>query len=263
MEGPTCDTEKRRKIFLTTFINSFRVPALLDSGSDVIQNSLLTRLFKGKSVNVFQSNEPGLTSFSTHTISIKGKILLNLSFNNSGSIFSNEFYVINDLTDIPTLLLGNDFLHKFKGAVSYFTHNNVPKVTFRNPDLVHCDLAYENLHESRMCGATVNIKPQETLSVEMFLNPAADVLRNDYVLITSLSLDDVIIIPSRTVLSFCHTNIAFYGTACIKNISNQPYNGIIYGQWEIISGCDSVPLTGENNEQILSLMEKHPFSREI
>jgi hypothetical protein len=88
--------EKFKKIFLTTWVNKFRVPVLLDSGSDVcvIQISLLKRLFGGGFSRIFHSAEGELTSFSSHVIRIKGEVELSLSFNKNSVSRVNRFFVI-------------------------------------------------------------------------------------------------------------------------------------------------------------------------
>jgi hypothetical protein len=131
-----CMIEKRKKIFLSCFVNNFRVPVLLDSGSDVcvIQISLLKRLFKGGVSQIFRSSEGELTSFSSHTIKIKGEVDLNLSFSSPNTIFVNRFYVIDDIPDIPNFLIGDDFLRKYKGIVSYFSSDSIPNVIFMHPE---------------------------------------------------------------------------------------------------------------------------------
>jgi hypothetical protein len=198
-----------------------------------------------------------------NTIKIKGEVDLNLSFSSSKTVFVNRFYVIEDIPDIPNFLIGDDFLRKYKGIVLYFSSDSIPTVIFMHPEKTISDVLYENMSETRLCRNHVNIKPYETVSLNMYLNPAAGVLRTDHVLITSLSLENVLIIPSRSDVEYCHKNKAFVVTACVKNVANKPFEGPLYGKWEIISNCDTVPLTGKNNEQILSLINHHPFSREV
>jgi hypothetical protein len=198
-----------------------------------------------------------------NTIKIKGEVDLNLSFSSSKTVFVNRFYVIEDIPDIPNFLIGDDFLRKYKGIVLYFSSDSIPTVIFMHPEKTISDVLYENMSETRLCRNHVNIKPYETVSLNMYLNPAAGVLRTDHVFITSLSLENVLIIPSRSDVEYCHKNKAFVVTACVKNVANKPFEGPLYGKWEIISNCDTVPLTGKNNEQILSLINHHPFSREV
>jgi hypothetical protein len=257
--------EKFKKIFLTTWVNKFRVPVLLDSGSDVcvIQISLLKRLLGGGFSRTFHSAEGELTSFSSHVIKIKGEVDLSLSFNKNSVSRVNKFFVIEDIPDIPCFLIGDDFLRKYQGIISYFSDDNVPRVILMQPVKESCEVMYENMSETRLCGNFVNILPQETLSVTMYLNPAACVLRTDYILITSLSLDNVMIIPSRSELHYCQKNKTFSATACLKNVSSTPFSGNFYGKFELINKCDSVPLSNENSEHILTLMQKYPLAREI
>jgi hypothetical protein len=246
-------------------VNKFRVPVLLDSGSDVcvIQISLLKRLFGGGFSRIFRSAEGELTSFSSHVIKIKGEVDLSLSFNKNSVSRVNKFFVIEDIPDIPCFLIGDDFLRKYQGIISYFSDDNVPRVIFMQPVEENCEVMYENMSETRLCGNFVNILPQETLSVTMYLNPAACVLHTGYILITSLSLDNVMIIPSRSELHYCQKNKTFSATACLKNVSSTPFSGNFYGKFELINKCDSVPLSNDNSEHILTLMQKHPLAREI
>jgi hypothetical protein len=71
------------------------------------------------------------------------------------------------------------------------------------------------------------------------------------------------IIPSRSELHYCQKNKTFSATACLKNVSSAPFSGNFYGKFELINKCDSVPLSNDNSEHILTLMQKHPLAREI
>jgi len=194
-----------RKIYMSVIINKMRVIGCLDSGSDVtiLQQSQFKQLFK-QNLDLENSDVSQIVTFSDDSVKILGikKVLLKLSKDHRG--FMVTLYIIPDIPNVPLLLLGNDTLQSGLGAIAYYGNPKDPKphVTFNYPTYHESNIYFVTPKELNRCYGMVDLEPFETKEVELYLEPAAQVLRTDYVLVTSLYWDIVNVIPTRSELEF-------------------------------------------------------------
>jgi hypothetical protein len=91
------------KIFLQTFVNEYRLPALLDGGSDitVMQKSLFEKINRNQKFYMLESNIAFLKSFSDHTIPVIGESYITIQFHKKYAGLQLKVYVISDIENSP------------------------------------------------------------------------------------------------------------------------------------------------------------------
>jgi hypothetical protein len=230
--------ETRRKIYIQLFINSFRTIGHLDSGSDVsiIQLSVYNKMrFKFGDLHRCEITE--LVSFSNGYIPVKGKVMWEIKLDKDKPGFVYPLYVIRDIEGTPKILLGNDILKHCLGSVAYVKRGGEvePEVKFSHPYFKNIPTFYEDPAVLNVCFASVKLKPLETSPVTFYLKSAAEVVRTDYILITSGCINEVFIIPSRTDLDFDQKTNQYTCTALVANLSKNYVNTDICGRWEKIN----------------------------
>jgi len=262
----TENIEGERKIYIPTFINKMRIVGCVDSGSDVtiLQFSRFKRLFKHK-LNLDESKIPQITTFSNHNIPVLGKIqcLIKLSLDHPG--IQTNIYVIGDIANVPTFLLGNDFLKRGMGLIAYTgcLEDPTPEVIFNYPIEHICTVYYEYPQLLYTCTANCILEPHETKEIEFYLTPAAPVLRTDNILITSLIWDSINIIPSKSELEFNHEMDCYVATGLIANISREYMAYQIRGKFELVNGFKPIYLNNESKNHLKKAIKTYPMGREV
>ena len=259
--------QNSKKIYIPIFINKWRIVGLVDSGSDVtiLCNSLYKQILKGGLLEKpYISN---LTSFSGDSIPVLGQFKCMIKLHPDHPGISIIVHVINDITGIPKLLLGNNILQEGLGTIGYAGNappNHLPHVTFSRPELFSPTVLFKSHEETTECTATFSLGPFEQASCLFYLDQGAQVLRTDFILISGIKIQDIAIIPSRTDICWDSTNECFVGSACILNLTNQPVpNGIITGKFEVINQYKSVCIENEVRANLRNLLQVHPLGREI
>jgi hypothetical protein len=211
-----------RKVYIPVYINKFRVIGCVDPGSDltILHFSLYKKLFK-KSITFRENNIKYVNTFSNNNIEVKGGFDCYISLSKYSQGISICIYVVPDIPDQPSLLLGADLLREGKGGVFYeqSSPEESPKaeVLFNHPDLAQsCEVYETSPRELSTCWAEGEIGPFKTKTLEFYLPKAAPVVRTDYVLITSPILGPISIIPSRDSIEFCHERRAYMAYALVK-----------------------------------------------
>jgi len=239
---------------------------LVDSGSDVtiISTSLYKKILKGGSLE--NSLNSKLTTFSGNSIEVLGQFSCLLKLHPTHPGISIKVQVINDIPNIPKLLLGNNLLQQGLGTIGYVGNsppNHIPQVTFTRPEIYSPTVYFKNPMEIMECTGTFSLGPYEQAGCVMFLDQGALIIRTDFILITGITIGDVAIVPSRTDVCWDPTNLCYVGTACILNLTDKVIeNGIIHGKFELINDYEPIVLD-ETSINLKRILQTHPLGREI
>jgi len=257
--------ESCRKIYIAVYLNKYRTVGLLDTGSDVtiIQLSCLEKLHVRQTLESSKITE--ITTFSGNSIRILGQLTFLVKLSSAHVGISLDFLVMNDIPGVPKLLLGNNLLQAGSATISYNSSaNQEPTVTFNHPEYFSPLVLFKNSDELTLCKGIGSLGPYEMGSMMVYLDSGAQVLRTDFILITPLAINDVVIIPSRSDLNWDSTSNCYVATACIVNLTDTTFsNENIEARFEVINKYQSILLDGEITENLRALVSKHPLGREI
>jgi len=259
--------QSSKKMYIAVYIGSWRLIGLVDSGSDVtiMSKSLFDQVLKGGLLN--KPLISSLTSFSGNTIYVIGQFQCLLKLHASHPGISITIHVIDDIPNIPTLLLGNNLLQEGLGTIGYTGSappNHIPHVTFNRPDTYSPTVYFKTNLETMECAGTYSLGPYEQAACIMFIDQGAPLIRNDFILITGIAINDVAVIPSRTDICWDPTNQCYVGTACILNLTDKVIeNGIINAKIELINQYSAIILQDELSCNLRKIVQNHPLGREI
>jgi hypothetical protein len=109
-----------KKVYIPVYINKFRVIGCVDPGSDltILHFSLYNKLFKGH-IKLEENNIKCVNTFSNNNIEVKGAFECYVSLSKYKQGVSICIYVIPDIPDQSSLLLGADLLREGKGGIFY------------------------------------------------------------------------------------------------------------------------------------------------
>ena len=258
---------ENRKLYIPVYVNTWRLIGLIDSGSDVtiMSKSMHSKVLKGGLLE--KAAIANLTTFSGNSIPVLGKFNCLLKLHTKHPGIQVQVLVIDDIPQIPKLLLGNNLLQEGLGTIGYtgdVPPNHVPHVMFQKPEPFAPSVYFKNTYEIYECMGTYSIGPYEQASIVMCLDQGAPVLRTDYILISGVSIGDVVVIPSRTDLCWDSTQNCFVGTACIVNLTSQPIMGaVISGKYEIINKFTAIAIDEQIPENLRKILKNHPLGREL
>ena len=258
-----------KKMYLPIFVNKFRIVGLVDCGADVtiMQESLFYKIMPAKNgTDKLQTSDiENIYSFSNHVIPITGRINFRICLSHNHPGFNLHVYVIPSNAHIPELLLGKDFLEAgladlgFKGDPD----NAVPTLSFKYPTVFHSTVYNCPADDIYTCTGEYELGPHQMESIEMYLSPAAPVVRKDWILITASMFNKVVIIPSRTDISYDPVRKCYVGTACIVNTTDKPQWGIVYGKMEPINDYEPTFINDDTIPKLRTQLSNHPLGREI
>ena len=259
-------SENDKKIYIPVYLNKYRAVGCVDSGSDLtlVHFSLFKKLFKNTTI-LDISDIKHVTTFSNHSILVRGKLDYKIKLHKHHPGIPTTIYVIDDITNVPSLLLGNDLLKAGLGLIAYSgsVHNPQPEVIFNYPETYNCTVFYEAPETLFTCTAHCNLGPFESQNIEFYLPSASPVLRDDYILITSRKWDTINIIPSRTDLEFIQSRECYVATGCVANLSKNTVQCEITGKFELINDYLPITLNDTNKGQIKAAVKHYPVGREI
>ncbi len=210
-----------KKVFLPVYINKYRAVGMLDSGSDLtLMSSSLFKGLKLRETTLITTDNPTLKCFGNQSIHVIGRFNCKIRLYKDHVGIVIPVFVINDNVSTP-LLLGNDFLYTGQGALSYVGKAGQPavSVTFNYPEIYSCHVLYVSPADIYNCSAHVSLGPNQSDDIEFTLNPAAPVLRTDHVLISSVDIENIGIIPSRSDFTFCQGIEAYTAQAKVINLT--------------------------------------------
>ena len=251
-------------MFVPFFLNNYRLTGLLDSGSDlcIIASSVIEKLGLKKLVS---SEVKTITTFSGNSIPVIGKVNCLIKFNMTHQGITVVVFIINDIANIPTVLLGNSLLQAGVATLGYTgTPPPEPTVIFTYPEVVVPTVYFETSENTHECTALVSLEPYEEVAVEMYLNSAAQVMRKDFILISGCCIGEISVLPSRTDLIWDENNDCYVGTACVINMTGRNINNkILRAKFEIINNFDAIQIENNPRDNLKSLVAKYPLGREI
>jgi len=250
-------TEK--KTFIPTYVNRFRIVGCLDPGSDVtlMQLSLFHKIFRCENA-LDKENVPDVRSYSNDCISIVGTVKCIIRLDSSHVLGLEVLvYVIQDIPNQVPWLLGANALRAGLGGV-HFEKSPIgpyPVVTFTKPYEYTCTAYHSAPRELLLVTAHCNLGPNESEDVVFNLSPAAPVVRNDFILITSKQWGDLLISPSRSDVEFCKETGHYVATGRVTNICGEPIKGTVTGKFEIINNYKPLPLQNYDKAEFSALMK--------
>ena len=234
-----------------------RCIGLIDSGADlsIIQQSYLKRLQREDKDNTFDTSSYQLTSYSNNTIRILRGVTLKCKFRQNGQHMDIKFYVINDIDDVPPLLLGADFMRTVLMNVAFTgSHNKpMPEVKIHVPETLRLNTFYADELEIQTCWANLNMEPNTSKTIAYEMHPASYCLENDTVLISDSQLPDIMITPSRSKIIFDKRNQKYMAYALTHNTSNRHIQNKNTGKIEILTNERSIPIAKRNFHKLKNM----------
>jgi len=255
-----------KKIYIPIYLNKFRVVGCVDSGSDLtlMHVSLYKKVF-GRLSKLESSDICNITSFSSHTINVLGKMNYRIKLNPTHLGIPVEIYIVPDIPNVPSCLLGNNLLKSGLGLIAYSgsLESPWPEVLFKYPEVYNCKVYYETPIGAYTCSTYCNLEPFETKEVQFELNSAAPVIRKDFVLITAEKWNSINIIPSRSDLIFDPEKDCYLASACVVNLSNNPICQTLTGKFELINEFTPIPISPENRIKLKMALKNNSLGREV
>ena len=258
-----------KKLYIRTFIAGNKVIACLDNGSDLtlMQESLFKDLFDSK-ITLESTIISNIKTFSNNTIKVLGQFTCHVKFDPTSNSVPLTIMVIRDInSSIPSFLFGNDSFKKCMATLSYTGNilDPTPEFVVNNPEQIIVPVYQASPYEIYSCSGDYYLKPFETKDIEVFLHPAAPVLRHHEILISSTDINTVHFLPSKTDVTFSMKDNCYVAMACICNLTQNIQEGVIKGRFEILNMKNyNTHLIHEQGKQILlTKMQKNPPAREI
>ena len=173
-------SELSRKIFVPVYLSNYRYISCVDTGSDItiLHYSVFAKIFKN--TPLFEKGTVDqITTFSGHNIPVKGEASLFIKINPRDRGIFITVRIIDDIPEVPTLLLGNDFLKAGLGIIQYTGNvlDPIPEVAFTHPEYVICTVYYESPRLQHTCMAVATLEPYECKPIEFFLQHSSPVLQ--------------------------------------------------------------------------------------
>ena len=255
-----------RKIYIPTYLNKFRIVGCVDSGSDltILHTSYFEKIFNNKN-SLIRSNIRNIATFSNHILPVQGKINVKIKLSREHPGIPLSIYIINDVPGVPSFLLGNDFLKAGLGLIAYTgpIEDPYPEVIFKHPVEHKCSVYYESPRHLFTCAATCILDPYEVRSIDVYLSPAAPIIRTDHILITGLEWDTISIFPSRSDVEYVPSLEKYVATGCVANLSDQVVKCHVVGKYELINNYGLISLEDGNRHNLKSAVKQYPIGREI
>jgi hypothetical protein len=257
-----------KKLYFAAYLNKYRIIACIDNGSDLtlLQYRHYSMIFERHGIRMDKCEIPYLKSFSENTVTILGQLTCTLKVSLNGPSITITVIVIQDISkSIPSLLFGNDSFKACLAALSYKKKygGTVAEFTITKPKTFKVPIIQASPYELFSCNIEYDLKPYENKIVQVWLHPAAPVIRTDEVLITSREVDLVQIIPSKSDLNYDYTQECYCASAEIVNVSNNHLVGDHEARIEVLSAYDIYPIDKEHKQQLLRMMSNYPPAREI
>jgi Reverse transcriptase (RNA-dependent DNA polymerase)/RNase H-like domain found in reverse transcriptase/Integrase zinc binding domain len=257
-----------RKLYCTTYINNYRVMTCIDSGSDVtiLQYRHFSTIFKEARDMLDECDFQNIKSFSEHNVKVVGQITCYVRFSPRGPSVPITIIVIQDISvNVPTLLFGNDSFKACLATLAYTGNKNDPTPEFmvHIPRRVMVPIVQASPLEIFTCVTKYTLQPYETQDIDFMLHVAAPVIRTDEILITSICMDLVNILPSKTDITFDYEKNCFVGRGCVVNLTNNIMEGEITGKFEILGSYNQYDIREDTRSALRIIMKKNPPVREI
>jgi hypothetical protein len=206
-----------------------------------------------------------VTTFSNTPIKILGNCNFEIKFTvNNPGIYIN-FLIIDDILNTPVLLLGNNVLREGMGTISYEgpTSSPSPMLAFKHPVYVEARVHYISPLDCNTFSTYVELAANETADIEVTLSPGFKGVHTDIILCTSSTFHSVMVIPSRTDITYDKYLDTWTGTARITNIGSTKYSGILTGNIEIINKLATKNIENCSDTELKTLFVQYPCAHEV
>jgi len=258
-----------KKVYLPLYMNNFRVVGIIDSGADItiMQQSLFDKIMPpDEGENRFlPSSINNIYSFSDHAIPVKGRVnwVVRLSPKHAG--ITLDIYIIPSNHNVPELLLGKDLLEAGLGTLGFRgeVQDPYPIVEFTYPTFFKCTTYHSSPADIYLCHGQYDLEPFQKDAIDICLSPSAPIIRTDWILITAIKFQNVIIIPSRSDVCWDFSKKCFIATACVVNLTNKHQTGKIEGKIEVVNDYNPVAIDDDSRPKLEYCLRNHPFGREI
>ena len=194
--------DKGKKLYVSIYIKNKkglnRVNFFVDNGSDItiMQYKSALKLFSREFIKKHSTPENSiLSSYTSQKIDIKFKLKVTAYFSRTSNPVKICINVIQDLEDVPHLILGSDMIRAFKGNISY-QDTPSPSVTLYTPVKIRLDSYYITTEELYKVTVPFSLGPRETKSVRCSLPPYSPLLLADTVCTEWLSTPQIEALPS-------------------------------------------------------------------
>lgn len=257
-----------RKTYFPVIINSYRVIACADNGSDLtlMQLSLFKKLFSNFRQLLSKSTEMKVKSYSDDAITVIGMVQVTCKFTKGGHTKTLMITVIKDINgNVPLFLYGNDSLRSTLATLSYRGDktNPVPEIKIEDPQHLTLNTYYISPRELYTCTGEYELRPYEGREVKMYLPSAAPVIRQDEIIISPLKWQHAQVMPSKSDLLYVEEKDCYEAKAYIVNLTDREIRGTISARFEIMGPAISYPISRESKTQVLNIMLRTPPQREI
>jgi len=259
-----------RKTYFPIYINNLRVVACADSGSDLtlIQSSLFNKLFPNRKNLAIEKSNLTVTSYSNNDLKVLGQCAAHVKFEPRGQAVTLNLTIVSDIdAAVPSLLFGNDSLRSTLATLAFTGDVNDPRpeIIIKYPYEIHLNTYFEAPRNLFNCYADYTIGPHGTTPAEIYLDPAAPVIRTDEILISSTNWADVQIIESKSDLIFDYEKDCFKAMALIVNKSHKAVSGIITGRFKVLpkNHYHTYCINTENKARLKRIMLEQPPAKEV
>jgi hypothetical protein len=196
-----------KKTYFSVYIKNFRVVACADSGSDLtlMQISLFKNIFPDFKKKLDEKPNTIIKSYSDNQIEVYGQCKTAVKFEKGQEPVDLTITVIEDINEsVPQFLFGNDSLRKTLVLIAYTgdINNPEPEIVVQRPTQHVLRTYYTSPGSLFMCRGRYSLGPYECGEVDLFLHPAAPVIRINEILVKSFTWSQVQIMDTKTDLEF-------------------------------------------------------------
>jgi hypothetical protein len=256
-----------KKLYIRMYVNNFRFTGCIDSGSDLtVMQERHYKTILGDRKELQFCPIKNITSYSNHQIPVIGQISCLVRFTQGGLSTLITIIIVKDISmTLPVLLFGNDSFKSCMASLSYKGDKKSPTPEFmvHIPRRVMVPVFQASPLEIFTCQAKYTLRPYETKEITFYLHVAAPVLRSDEILITSIEIDLVNILPSKSDVTFDTDTNCYVANGCIANLTNNVQEGELTGKYEILGQYNQYVISQKNREKLKKVMCKYPPVREI
>jgi hypothetical protein len=257
-----------KKTYFAVYIKNFRVIACADSGSDLtlMQHSLFKNIFPDYKRKLDTNTHITIKSYSNNQIQVFGQCTTAVKFEKGHNPVDLTLTIIQDIDEaVPQFLFGNDSLRKTLAMIAYTGDilNPEPEIVVQRPTQLVLRTYYASPGSLFVCRGRYSLDPYTSGEVELYLHPAAPVIRNNEILVRSFTWSKVQIMETKTDLEFDERYQCYKAHGYIVNLGPKHEEGTIEARFEIIENYDSYVICTEYKEKIKGIMKEHPPVREV
>jgi Reverse transcriptase (RNA-dependent DNA polymerase)/RNase H-like domain found in reverse transcriptase/Integrase zinc binding domain len=257
-----------KKTYFSVYIKNFRVVACADSGSDLtlMQISLFKNIFPDYKKRLEENTNLTIKSYSDNQIKVFGQCKTAVKFEKYQEPVDLILTVIEDINEsVPQFLFGNDSLRKTLALIAYTgdINNPEPEIVVQRPTQLVLKTYYTSPGSLFVCRGRYSLDPYECGEIDLFLHPAAPVIRINEILVKSYIWSQVQIMETKTDINFDENLNCFKARGFIVNLGPKHEKGTIEARFEVIETYSSYLICTENRSNLKRIMTQHPPVREI